>query len=86
MSVESFAHTSDLNTGQVIDRIGVRMGMQFPCGPELERLAMESQKTFRVRPSFRNGDPSLSGTRDLVSSGEEPADVAKYVLDFVLPW
>ncbi len=88
LSVESFAHTSDLNTGQVIDRIGVRMGMQFPCGPELERLAMESQKAFRVHPSFRDGDPSLSGLENqaerMLASGEEPADVAKYVLDFVL--
>ena len=88
LSVEPFAHTSDLNTGQVIDRIGVRMGMQFPCGAELEQLAMSSQKTFRVHPSFHNGDPSLSGLENqaerMLVSGEDPADVAKYVLDFVL--
>ena len=31
----------DLHIGQLIDRIGVAMGMEFPAGPAMERLARE---------------------------------------------
>lgn len=36
----------DLHAGQLVDRTGVRMGLPFPAGPSLEKLAMEglSQK------------------------------------------
>lgn len=39
-AVERIGGTLDLNAGQVIDRAGVMMGLVFPCGPELERLAL----------------------------------------------
>lgn len=29
----------DLHAGQAVDRVGVRFGLRFPCGPELEGLA-----------------------------------------------
>ncbi len=32
----------DLHAGQLIDRVGVAMGLPFPAGPELERLALRS--------------------------------------------
>ena len=32
----------DLHAGQAIDRIGVKMGLKFPCGKEIERLATEN--------------------------------------------
>lgn len=57
MQVELFAHTDDLNTGQAIDRIGVMMGMQFPCGPELERLAAQSSRTFRIPSQLQRWEP-----------------------------
>ena len=31
--------TADLNAGQAVDRIGVMLGLSFPCGPALEKLA-----------------------------------------------
>ena len=34
--------SSDLQAGQLIDRIGVAMGLPFPCGPHLEQLAAQS--------------------------------------------
>ena len=36
--------TLDLNAGQLIDRIGVLMGLDFPCGRSLELLALENKK------------------------------------------
>lgn len=33
--------TLDLNAGQAVDRAGVQMGLSFPCGKEIEKLAKE---------------------------------------------
>ena len=32
--------TKDVNAGQIIDRIGVKMGFSFPCGREMEASAL----------------------------------------------
>lgn len=33
--------TKDIAFGQVLDRVGVALGMHFPCGEEMDRMAME---------------------------------------------
>ena len=38
-SAELVGHTLDINAGQLIDRVGVAMGLSFPCGAALEALA-----------------------------------------------
>ena len=32
----------DLHAGQLVDRVGVALGLPFPCGPHLERLARQA--------------------------------------------
>lgn len=39
--------TKDLSFGQVLDRIGVRMGMRFPAGEELDRIALSAKVSSR---------------------------------------
>lgn len=41
MEVTEIGGSSDLNAGQFIDRVGVAMGMKFPCGKEMDRLCSE---------------------------------------------
>ena len=36
---------ADLHAGQVVDRVGVAMGLPFPAGPYLEKLAMRYEGT-----------------------------------------
>lgn len=84
----SLAGTStDLKAGQAIDRIGVALGLPFPCGPALEQLALQSDRTFRIRPSLNGLDCSLSGVenqcRKMMADGEPAADVALYCLKSV---
>ena len=43
-SVEPAAKTLDLNAGQAVDRVGLMLGLRFPCGMELERLANRCKK------------------------------------------
>ncbi|MEN1759320.1 hypothetical protein [Anoxynatronum sibiricum] len=37
------AQTSDISLGQLIDRLGVAMGLSFPAGPDLEKLAQKNE-------------------------------------------
>ncbi|MCH5212847.1 MAG: hypothetical protein J1G06_07520 [Oscillospiraceae bacterium] len=53
--------TLDISVGQLIDRIGVYMGMKFPCGKSLEALAGETDKTIKLPFSVKGGYMNLSG-------------------------
>ena len=51
-----------LKGGQAIDRTGVRLGLSFPCGKELERLASESKHKNKSQKASVDGlYCSLSG-------------------------
>lgn len=85
--VEIIGGTSDLNCGQAVDRVGVMMGLSFPCGMELERLALGSDKVFNPKVCVKDGKCSLSGLenqcRKMLDAGESKEDTARYCLDFI---
>ncbi len=84
-SVEEVGGTADLNAGQLIDRIGVRMGLRFPCGRELEALAAQNTKTVpSPRISVREGVCNLSGAENLAAKLWEETGDASYVSAYVL--
>ena len=87
-SVNLLGGTADLNAGQVIDRVGVSMGLKFPCGPRLEELADAcTEKQRRPRISVRGLEANLSGVENqaakMLAEGCSQPLVAAYVLDFV---
>ena len=53
ISARCVAASSDLKAGQLIDRTGVRLGLQFPCGPALEQLALQSRVSYKINPQCR---------------------------------
>ena len=58
--------TKDLNAGQVIDRIGVHMGLSFPCGMEMEKLALSFEgKVPRRKMKVENLFANLSGLENI---------------------
>lgn len=80
--------TSDLNAGQLIDRVGVMMGLKFPCGAALERLAEGIEVSFSgVNVSVDGLRANLSGAenkaRVLYEKTNDKAKTAAYTLDFV---
>ncbi len=85
--VEIIGETLDLNCGQAVDRAGVMMGLSFPCGKELEALALKSAKKYNPKVCVKDGKCSLSGLenqcRKMLDSGEAHEDVARYCLDFI---
>lgn len=88
IKAEIIAQSSDLKAGQAIDRTGVMLGMQFPCGKELDRLACESVKEFKIKPSFKGFDCSLSGVENkaekMLKDGSEYKDIAKFVISSIV--
>lgn len=84
-SVTCLGGSSDLNAGQLIDRVGVKLGLPFPAGIDLDRLAQQSVHSFSLRPSLKNFRFSLSGLENrcaaMQEKGESPADIALFCLE-----
>jgi len=82
--------TTDISAGQLIDRAGVMLGLKFPCGGELEKLAASAGNAKGIKPikiTVRGGECNMSGAenriRELVSRGEDRGKIAYFTLDFV---
>ncbi len=61
-AINRLGGTIDLHAGQLVDRIGVAMGEQFPCGPALDRMALVCREQAEpVKSSVKGYDFSLSG-------------------------
>ncbi len=48
---ELISKTADISFGQLVDRIGVKSGLKFPCGAEMDRLAQKSEGM--IAPRFK---------------------------------
>lgn len=88
LRVTLVAETADLNGGQLIDRVGVAMGLSFPCGRELERLAASYEgKPYRHPICVRDGRCSLSGAENIAlrlwHETDDRGAVASFVFDFL---
>lgn len=82
--------TKDLHAGQLVDRVGVALGLPFPCGPCLEELARRGQAQSLLPVNMADEDLfcHLSGaeTRALrwLKTGEKsPEDTAAEIYDFL---
>ena len=80
--------TLDISAGQLIDRVGVLLGLKFPCGGELEKLALNcSEISPSVKINLSNGSCNLSGWENkiskLISSGAGAGLAAKSTIDIV---
>lgn len=78
--------TLDINAGQLIDRAGVLLGLKFPCGMELEKLAVQG-KTTKLHTCIKSGSCNLSGAENKIiqmyNFGEAAENIARYAIDFV---
>ena len=81
------AQSLDLKAGQAVDRVGVMLGMGFPCGPALEKLALEWEGKVSVRPAMKGADCSLSGIENkcasMLKEGREPAEIARTCIEAI---
>jgi N6-L-threonylcarbamoyladenine synthase len=59
--LENIGGSIDLHAGQFIDRVGVALKLQFPCGNALEELAKTSTAPYPVPVSVQDTKISLAG-------------------------
>lgn len=87
-SVELIAKTLDISAGQLIDRVGVKMGLEFPCGAAMDELALKSNAEYKINPSLKDCDCNLSGGENKISAllekGESKENIAKFTFSYVL--
>lgn len=87
MEIRQVSGTLDLNAGQVVDRVGGMLGLAFPAGKELERLALTCETEYPVRIKLKGMNCCLSGVenqcRDMLAKGAHKNEVAKYCMDVI---
>lgn len=82
------AGSLDVKAGQLIDRVGAMLGLPFPAGPALEKLAEAADGGSLPRPSMEGGNCHLSGVQNqceaLLASGAPREEVARFCIASVL--
>ena len=89
-SLRQIGGSADLHAGQLVDRAGVEMGLGFPAGEALERLALCGKSEGRLGCSMENSDLAchLSGAETRVQQWirEESLpreDIAREIYDLL---
>lgn len=87
IKAQIIAQSLDLKAGQAIDRTGVMLGIDFPCGKELDKLSQNSDVEFKIKPSMKGSDCSLSGVENkvkkMISDNQSKEDISKFVLTYI---
>ena len=89
-SCEIIGGTLDISAGQAIDRVGVALGLSFPCGAALEKLALAYEgKPFLKKGCVKDGYCNLSGLENMalamIQKGSAKEEIAAFVL-YVVGW
>lgn len=61
LDIEIIGHTLDISFGKLIDRVGVYMGYDFPCGKVLDQVAKESDGIYPFKYSIKEDGFNVSG-------------------------
>lgn len=76
--------TQDVSAGQLVDRTGVKLGLGFPCGKELDRMANEAEDSLAFKLSTMETNLSFSGVEAQVMRAIEKGIDAQVVAKSVL--
>lgn len=85
---ELLCDSLDLKAGQAVDRVGLMLGLKFPCGAELEKLALQSEKNFdKIKVFHKDSSFSLSGVenkcKQMFNNHENLCDIALYCIKYI---
>lgn len=87
VQAEIIGGTNDLSAGQLIDRTGVLLGLQFPAGKALDALYSQADACYEVRVKLNDLTFSLSGMENrvkaLAKKGEKKTNIARFAIDTV---
>lgn len=84
MHAEKIGGTTDISTGQLIDRTGKLLGLPFPSGKHIDALSRSAQDRQVFRVKVQGTTFSLSGVQNKVeqyhAAGNSPEETAGYAL------
>lgn len=87
LKISEIGTSLDLKAGQAVDRVGLMLELKFPCGLQLENLASNSDRKYKVKAVIKGTDCCISGLenkcRKMLDDGERPENIAQYCLDFI---
>lgn len=87
LKIMKIGSSLDLKAGQAVDRVGLMLGLKFPCGQQLENLAVNSDREYKVKAVMKGTNCCISGIenqcRKMLDDGERPENIAKYCLEFI---
>lgn len=83
--IEMVGGSLDISFGQLIDRIGVKLGLSFPCGAEMEKLAIKGEDLrLNIDVRIKDGYFNISGLEnkfiDLIDKGDLKEEDILYTL------
>jgi N6-L-threonylcarbamoyladenine synthase len=88
IKTEIVACSLDLKGGQAVDRVGKMLGLGFPAGVQLEKLALQTDEKFKITPCIKGTDCSLSGIenkcKDMLLKGYPKEEIASYCIQSIL--
>ncbi len=89
-SITRIGGSLDLHAGQLVDRTGVAMGLPFPSGSELEKLAEQGFSRGMIGCSMTDSDlfchfsgAETQAARWIASKQMRPEDIAREIFDFL---
>ena len=87
IEAELIGGTQDISAGQLVDRIGVAMGIPFPAGRGMDTLSCQSDREDSFPVKTKDGKFSLSGMENkicgMLEQGTGQADAARYTLETI---
>lgn len=85
-SLKLVAKSLDLHAGQAIDRVGLMLGLKFPCGAQLEQLALKNSEKITVHPALKGFDCCFSGVENLCRKLFDENKPTEYIAAFCLKY
>lgn len=87
-NAELVGGTLDINAGQVVDRVGVMLGMPFPSGRHLEAEALKfCGSPYRPKVSRNGTRINLSGVQNIAErlfrDGKSKPEIGAFVFDYL---
>ncbi len=87
LNIKLIGESLDISFGKLIDRIGVYMGLFFPCGKELDELARMSSVVYPLKIASKGYDFNISGIenrlKQLYDKDKDKSAVAYSLFDYI---
>ncbi len=86
-SIEIIGGSLDISAGQLIDRLGVKLGYSFPAGKFIDDIAMKAVKLVSLPIAVNEGFFNFSGLEtkayQLLNKGHSENEVVKSIMDSI---